>query len=77
MPSSGGAAELPELYDPASGTWTQLPSMHTARGSHTATLLPDGRVLIGSYHVSQQNTFTGVLTPAMLDAVFNRARVLA
>ncbi|PYU18576.1 MAG: hypothetical protein DMG30_27290, partial [Acidobacteria bacterium] len=34
------------MYDPASGTWTATASLNTGRDLHTATLLPNGKVLV-------------------------------
>jgi len=47
------------------------------RFSHGAEATIGGVTVMGTYHPSQQNTFTGRLTPAMLDAVLGRARTVA
>jgi uracil-DNA glycosylase family 4 len=51
------------------------PRPEFAHGS--AVTASDGTVLLGSYHPSQRNTFTGLLTEPMLDALLLRARHLA
>ncbi|MGE0756721.1 MAG: uracil-DNA glycosylase [Pirellulaceae bacterium] len=66
--------------------WNQLLRLFRTRGwvgrvdtpfGHRARHgLTDDRWLIGSYHPSQQNTFTGKLTEPMLDAVFQDVRQL-
>jgi len=71
----GGVAH--EAWLRASGWWERLPVALRPRFAHGAeTALPDGRILVASYHPSRQNTNTHRLTREMWHAVFHRVRRL-
>jgi uracil-DNA glycosylase family 4 len=66
-----------ETWLRASGWWERLPPAKRPPFSHGAeTTLPDGRILLVSYHPSRQNTNTGKLTREMWYGIFERAREL-
>ncbi len=59
----------------AAGWWDRLAARDRPCFAHGAlTTMPDGIVVIASYHPSRQNTNTGTLTRAMWHAVFEEAR---
>jgi uracil-DNA glycosylase family 4 len=61
----------------AAGWWSKLKTAERPPFAHAQeTTLPDGTVLISSFHPSRQNTNTGRLTRPMWHSVFERIRTI-
>jgi hypothetical protein len=52
-----------ELYDPVAGRWAATREMIQARSGHSATLLPDGRVLVSSGASSEDEAAAELYQP--------------
>lgn len=63
----------------ADGWSVPRPRPKFTHGAETTVTHPDGRqvTILGCFHVSQHNTFTGRLTPSMLEQVLHRAKEIA
>jgi hypothetical protein len=73
-----GAAPVPVPSGPLRARGLAVPRPLPRFGHGARAAMPDdGVVLLGTFHPSQQNTFTGRLTRPMLQAVFVEARRLA
>jgi uncharacterized protein (TIGR03437 family) len=61
---------IAELYDPATGTWSNTGAMNSPRDAHTMTLLPNGKVLVATGSdrlVAAPQTFTPIRSCELYD----------
>ena len=65
MTGPGGWLRSAELYDPAAGSWSAAGTLATERTFHTATLLPNGKVLVA---VGQGNSNTFLRSAELYDS---------
>ncbi len=78
LPAGADTVSSTELYDPQTNRWSLAASMQTARSSHSATLLEDGRVLVAGGIASSAGDPGSVLASAELyDPVANTWTVAA
>ena len=74
-PAAGGAQVNPgasaELFDPRTGQWTATEPMESPRFEHTATLLPDGKVLIVGGQGPVQGGIGALATTELYDPAAN------
>jgi uracil-DNA glycosylase family 4 len=71
-----GAIAWGALLEHLERTGVNIPRPKPRFGHGAELRLPGAPPVLGSFHVSQQNTQTGRLTPAMFDAVLHRAQEL-
>jgi large repetitive protein len=66
-----------ELYNPTSGTFAETGSMATPRADQSATLLPNGRVLIAGGQTDTNNVFSALATAELYDPTTGKFRATA
>ena len=56
-----------DLFDPATKTWTPIGDLNEARANHSATLLPDGHVLVAGGRAAPSSTLPEIGSAELLD----------